>query len=64
MSYIYLIFVILMEEKEGRNNAWNSMPKTFLTPWIICLASRCDCKESQVSASPVPDATFTSPLWG
>lgn len=64
MSYIHLIFVILMEEKEGRNNAWNSMPKTFLSPWITCLASRCDCKESQVSASHVPGATFTSPLWG
>ena len=54
----------MAEEERGRDNSWISLAKQFLTPWIICLASRCCCRESQVSASCVSCVTFTSPMWG
>lgn len=46
--FLLLLFLIVkpcmaMEER-GRNNSWISLAKSFLTPWIICLASRCGCR--------------------
>lgn len=65
---LFLLFLVVkpfMEEEEtGRDNSWISLAKPFLTPCVICLASRCGCRESQVSASHVSHVTFTSPMWG